>query len=220
MTPAGHSIWLLPLTLAACAWILNPFSQPLVSQAVSLSDLNAAQRANIQVAARAVSGTVLRPGEEFSFNKTVGPRTFRRGYRMARSYVGNESPATEGGGICCLSSLLYQTALAGGLKVKQRVPHLRTLQTIQPGLDATVWYGSSDLRFCNNTSEPVMIDCQADRNRLKVQLLSGRFAKKTALPTIRTATSRPINNQLLVEVFSSQSGKELLVSRDLYRLAP
>jgi vancomycin resistance protein YoaR len=210
----------MPLTLAASAWLLNPFAQPLVSQAVSLNDLNPAQRANIQLAARVVNGTVLPPGAEFSFNKKVGPRTFKRGYRMARSYIGNDSPVTAGGGICCLSSLLYQTALAAGLKIEERVPHLRTLQTIAPGLDATVWYGSSDLRFRNDTTEPVMIDCQASRTQLKVQLLSNRFANRSALPTVRTAASRRNHSQLLVEVFRNLSGKELLVSRDLYRLSP
>src|SRR5437867_10628444 len=75
----SNLIWLLPIALLASIWLFNPFACPLVSKGVSLSDLNPAQRANIQLASRKIDGTVLRPGEAFSFNLKVGPRTGNRG---------------------------------------------------------------------------------------------------------------------------------------------
>lgn len=216
----NHLIWLLPATLAAFAWLVNPFAQPLTSKTVSLSELNRAQRINIHVAARAIDRCVLKPGEEFSFNRRVGPRTSSRGYAPARSYIGGESPVTIGGGICVLSSLLYQSALECGLNIEERVPHLRPVRTVPPGLDATVWYGQADLRFRNSTNAPLMISCLFDPNQLTVRLIGGRWAGKPSDSAVRTVVAPRSRQQLQAEVFRIADGKETLVSRDFYRLAP
>ena len=140
----------VPLVLVVSGWFTQPFSRTLVAQNQSIQMLSTAQQSNLRIAARRLDGLVLRPGGEFSFNRVVGPRTWARGYRPAPSYLGGDSPATLGGGICLLSSALYQAALKAGLKIEQRVPHLRTIHSVPPGLDATVWYGGADLRFVNN----------------------------------------------------------------------
>src|SRR5205085_2176072 len=105
--------------------------------------------------AQRLDGLILQPGTQFSFNQAIGPRTTKRGYRPAPSYLGVDSPSTLGGGLCLLSSGIYQLALETGLPIQQRVPHLRTIHSVPPGLDATVWYGGADLRFTNTLSQPI-----------------------------------------------------------------
>lgn len=216
---ARYLIYLLPVSMLLLYWLLNPFAVPLVTKTVSVSELNAAQRYNIALAARAIDGTVIKPGEEFSFNARVGPRTERRGYRQARTYIGEDSPLTAGGGVCCLSSVLYQAALEGGLDISKRVAHQRTVRTVPPGLDATVWYGSVDLCFRNKTSQPLELSCRTTGNSLTVELLGDRFFSYRQPCAVRTEVSRRAGEMLQAEVFRRRGGSEELVSRDLYRLS-
>src|SRR5689334_1362719 len=106
----------IPLMLASTCWFTQPFSHTLVQQDQSTQTLSEAQKNNLQIAAHRLDGVVLQPSESFSFNRVVGPRTLAQGYRPAPSYLDGESPATLGGGICLLSSALYQAALKMGLK--------------------------------------------------------------------------------------------------------
>lgn len=213
-----RTIWLLPVVLVTALWLLYPFVRPLVTKAASIGDLNSAQRTNIALAAQAIDGCVLRPGEIFSFNKVVGPRTERRGYLSARTYLDTDSPLTSGGGICCLSSLLYQVALDGALPIEQRVAHQRTVRTVPPGLDATVWYGGADLRFRNDTASPLMLSCRTDGSTVTARLMGGWLSTVPSGTAVHAEVVSRTKNELLVQVSRTLKGKELLVSRDLYRL--
>jgi vancomycin resistance protein YoaR len=153
----------------------DPFAKEALVNGISIDRLTASERANITVAARALNGCVLRPGETFSFNRMVGPRTYRRGYAMSPSYLDSETPNTFGGGICVLSSLLYQVASKGGLAVVERHAHTRPMKTVKPGLDATVWYGGPDLKFTNRYSFPVQIRADVESGELRISLATGRF---------------------------------------------
>lgn len=208
----------VPLLLFLFYMCTYPFSERLASRTTSIRDLTTAQISNITRAARAVDGTVLMPGEEFSFNRVVGERTADRGYLPAPSYLGNESPTTLGGGICLVSSLLYQLALEAGLTVVERVPHLRTIKTVPPGLDATVWYGRADLRFKNGLDYPLVIYARANTGALTVELMGrpGRVHRSS----IRRLVTRPAPDRLTVDVYRQDQQGGKLVSRDLYRLAP
>ncbi|HEY9868902.1 MAG TPA: VanW family protein [Candidatus Obscuribacterales bacterium] len=208
----------VPLLLSLIYMGTYPFSDRLARRTVGIRDLSAAQISNIVRAARAVDGTVLEPGEEFSFNRVVGPRAAQRGYRPAPSYLGNESPTTIGGGICLVSSLLYQIALDAGLTVTERFPHQRTIKTVPPGLDATVWYGRADLRFKNSLDCPLVIYSRANSGALTVELMGrpGRVQRSS----IRRLVARQGQDRLTVEVYRQDQQGEKLVSRDLYRLAP
>ncbi len=203
----------LPLALlSACLWS-NPFPQVIAEKTVALSTLSPAQKTNIGVATRYLEGLVLQPGETFSFNQAVGPRTVKRGYLPAPSYLGGESPATVGGGICLLSSALYQLALSAGLSITQRVPHLKTIHSVPPGLDATVWYGGADLRLQNSYAKPVRLRFKREPNSLTA-ILTG--TERKPLQPIRKTVSKRSETELLVTVFQG----ERMVSRDLYRISP
>lgn len=207
------ALLIVPLALAWVCWLTQPFVQTLIEQHQSLLPLSNAQQNNIKIGARHLDGLVLQPGAHFSFNQVVGPRTRSRGYLAAPSYLGGESPATVGGGICLLSSALYQAALKTGLQIEQRVPHLRTIHSVPPGLDATVWYGNADLRFVNNLAQVIRLQAKVHDHRLVISF-TGRQGISTQ--SIQRVINHRNAQTLLVTVF--QQGH--MVSRDLYRLSP
>lgn len=204
---------IVPLVLAGACWLTQPFAQTLIEQDQSMLTLSSAQQTNLQIAAQRLDGLVLQPGEHFSFNQSVGPRTRARGYLAAPSYLGGESPATLGGGICLLSSALYQAALKTGLHVEQRVPHLRTIHSVPPGLDATVWYGNADLRFVNNLPQAIQLQAKTNDHQLSIRF-SGH--QRISTQSIQRVINQRNAQTLLVTVF--QQGH--MVSRDMYRLSP
>src|SRR5262249_58321639 len=220
--PGRMASTLLCFGLAAAGfagyWLDRPYTHVLASMAVSLSALSTKQKANIANAARRLDGLVLKPGQEFSFNGIVGPRTSSHGGLAAPSYVGNDSPATLGGGICLLSSAIYQDALRAGLQVTERVPHLRTTKSIAAGLDATVWYGMTDLRFRNTLDCPIQLVTTYTPNKVTVEL-RGNTQNRDWHPARITRLERRISPALLrVEVYSQQFTQERLVTRDIYAI--
>lgn len=105
---------------------------------------------NIIIACRQIDGSELKPDETFSFNGIVGPRSREKGYLSASIFVGRQIVPGIGGGICQLSSTLYNTALGTGLVIIERYPHSLPVNYIAPGRDATVLWGGADLKFRNN----------------------------------------------------------------------
>jgi vancomycin resistance protein YoaR len=210
---------LVPFGLAIAYWWLNPFSQTIVCNAVSLSHLTPAQKSNLTLAAQALNGAVLANGQTLSFNQAVGARTAQRGYSRAPSYLGGDTPMTFGGGVCLLSSLLYKTALESGLPVKERWPHTRTVASVPAGFDATVSYGQSDLKLTNNSGMALQIVASIDSDLLKVELLGERNSlsrlHKFNLKRIVVPTSA---DQVEVTVLREEGPKLTLLSRDFYRL--
>jgi len=112
---------------------------------------------NIEIATSAINGTVVMPGETFSFNDVVGPRTVERGYQEAGTYVGNKVEPGIGGGICQVSTTLYRAAMKANLRSVERTNHSMVVGYAQPGLDATVSYGYLDYKFKNTYDFPLYI---------------------------------------------------------------
>ena len=112
---------------------------------------------NIKLACEKINGYVLAPGEEFSYNDVVGPRTVERGFRIANVYVGNTTQPGIGGGICQVSSTMYNSVVFADLEVTARRNHTLPVAYVPLGRDATVSYGSTDFKFKNNTSMPIEI---------------------------------------------------------------
>lgn len=125
---------------------------------------------NLTQAAQAINGHILRPGKEFSFNSTVGPRTFDTGFRDAPVIVGNTLEPGLGGGICQVSSTLYNACLLAGLDIVERHNHGLAVSYVPLGLDATVAYGLLDYRFRNNTDHPLYIRSLAGGGKLTVNI--------------------------------------------------
>lgn len=100
---------------------------------------------NIRFAADKISEITLQPGEVFSFNDTVGPRTLEAGFEMAPVISGGELIDGPGGGVCQVVSTFYSAVLHAGLEIVEHHAHSRISSYIEPGLDATVVYGQKDL---------------------------------------------------------------------------
>jgi vancomycin resistance protein YoaR len=113
---------------------------------------------NIELAAKAINGTLLLPGESFSFNDTVGERTKERGYKEAGVIIGDKLESGLGGGICQVSSTLYAALLHTDIKAFGRVNHTLPLAYISKGLDATVDWGNIDFKFKNNLEVPIYLE--------------------------------------------------------------
>lgn len=135
------------------------------------------RRENVSVAASHVNGTILFPGEEFSFNQTCSPYAVSNGYGKATAYVNGLSKDTVAGGVCQASSTLYWAVLKANLEVLDRRPHRYEPSYVKGGLDATVYgnygdEGSTDFRFKNNTDHPLRITAEMDgKSYLKVTIL-------------------------------------------------
>lgn len=121
---------------------------------------NADRTTNLELAASKINGTILSPGEEFSYNKIVGARTISAGYKESKIYSNGEVVDGIGGGICQISSTLYNTAIYANLDVKERHNHQFITSYVPAGRDATVVYGSKDLKFINNRSYPIKIEAK------------------------------------------------------------
>lgn len=118
---------------------------------------NSKRNTNVKLAAQAINGTVLQPGEEFSFNGTVGERTEAKGYKGAAAYNNGEVVEEIGGGVCQVSSTLYNAVLKSGLKTTFRRSHTYEPSYVTPGTDATVSWGGPDYKFENNSSTAIGI---------------------------------------------------------------
>jgi vancomycin resistance protein YoaR len=204
--------------LAGSSWFCDPFAKNVAQFNQSISPLNSAQRTNIAIAASAIDGTVLRPGETFSFNTVVGPRTHRRGYSKAPSYLGEESPSSFGGGVCVLSSTLYRLALTSNLDIKERTAHTRTVTSVESGYDAAVWYPGTDLKFANSFNYPVRIHAAVAGNTLVASLQADRTKSKIQ-PAKLIRELEQNGNGVLVAILKDDGGVHArLISRDLYAI--
>ena len=150
--------------------ILTPPAQ-LLATATTLFDpaqINRCQ--NILLAAGALHGLVINPGEEFSFNDAVGPRTAARGYRTAIIFINEEPVPGIGGGVCQVSTTVYQAVLQAGLTVTECHPHSLPVNYAPAHQDATVAWGSLDLRWRNDFAQPVQLACHLKDGSLTVKI--------------------------------------------------
>jgi vancomycin resistance protein YoaR len=109
---------------------------------------------NLEIASSAVSGTFLAPGEVFSMNDTVSALD----YHATHVIINGQETTEEGGGLCQVTSTLYNAVNFAGLNVIERHPHASQLPYIRPGMDATVWFGALDMRFENTTEGYVLLE--------------------------------------------------------------
>ncbi len=212
---------LVPALLALYLVLSHPFKETLVTRSIDLEKYSSSQRLNFVTAAKALDGAVIKPHAVFSFNGRVGRRLSKWGFVPAAGYLDGQKTNTEGGGICLVSSTLYQLALLSGLQIVERSPHTSTVRSVAPGLDATVWYGRADLKFKNPYDSPIAIYCCQDGDRLSISLNSDAITKfivsgqEHSFRRCQIACG-PDSKNLLVEVFLKDGRREHLISRDRY----
>ncbi|MGY0692143.1 VanW family protein [Virgibacillus sp. FSP13] len=127
---------------------------------------------NIELSAAAINNHVLFPGETFSFNNVVGKRTKEKGYKRAPVIVKGELAEDIGGGICQVSSTLYNAVNLVGIEIVERYSHSRSVPYVPPGRDATVsWYGP-DFAFKNEYNHPILIRADAKDGKMSITIYS------------------------------------------------
>lgn len=129
---------------------------------------------NVALAASKINNLVFKDGTVFTYNDLVGPRTAEAGFQYANVYVGNKIEQGIGGGICQVSSALYAAALRANLEIVERINHSMPVSYMPAGMDATVSYGSIDLKIKNNTGYPIRLEASAVNGNMTVNIYGTR----------------------------------------------
>lgn len=133
---------------------------------------------NIYLASEKINGTIIMPGETFSYNQVVGKRTIDAGYKEAGAYAGGKVIQEIGGGICQVSSTLYNAVLYADLEIVERSNHYFETSYVTAGRDATVSWGTVDFKFKNNRTYPIKIEAVAKNGINKISILGIKEEKE------------------------------------------
>ena len=134
----------------------------------STADVN--RTTNIKISVNKINGVVLLPGEEFSYNKVLGPRTPQAGYKLGAAYIGGKVVSDYGGGVCQTSSTLYNAVLLSNLEITSRTSHYFAAAYVPVSRDATVYWPSLDFKFKNNRKYPIKIKAYTSNGVIKVEI--------------------------------------------------
>ena len=160
----------------------------LASFSTNFSAGNRPRASNIRLAASKLDGVLLLPGEKASFNDTVGRRTLKGGFKTAGVYINGKHDTGVGGGICQVSTTLYNAALLSDLKILQRSNHSLPVPYVPLGRDATVDYGNLDLILQNTTPHAIVLTSHYAPGRLTFRVL-GSKSDKAAVSIVQTRVS-------------------------------
>lgn len=167
---------------------------------------------NIALAASKINGYVVNPGERFSYNDVVGPRTLATGFKIAHVYVGTKEVDGIGGGICQVSSTLYNAVVLADLKTVSRTNHSIPVHYVPMGRDATVSYGTIDYVFENDTSYPISIKATIEGTTLTIAIVGTSEMDYTVEFQSGYVSSVPFS-ETKIEVDTLPEGKTKIITR-------
>ena len=133
---------------------------------------NEKRNKNVRLACEGLNGYIVKPGQEFSFNKAIGERTEERGFDYATAYLEGQVIEELGGGICQVSTTLYNAVFAAGLISTYRKSHTFEPSYITPGLDATVSFNGPDYRFLNTSNYSIGIKASYNKQKVKIDIFA------------------------------------------------
>lgn len=162
------------------------FTQTLAKY-TTIYDAGVVNRAhNIALAAKTINGTILMPGETFSYNGILGNTNKEKGYKIGTAYVGGRVVESYGGGICQVSSTLYNCVLYANLEIVERHNHSYAVTYVPAGRDATVAYGGKDFKFKNTRSYPIKIVASAKNGVVSISIKG--IKEETEYEVVLTST--------------------------------
>jgi len=201
----------VPWNAQVTAGELTPLKSILSNCSTDLDRSQPNRLTNINLAAKAIDGTLIKPGYIFSFNRQVGERTAANGYQKAPVIDGNRLLEDVGGGVCQVSSTLYNALLLADLEVVERHPHTKTVGYVSPGLDATVVDGQKDLRFRNNRKFPVFITCTVANSAVNIKIW-GVMSDNEPRVIVETEVE-PVNPETIIRRDGSlPAGKQVVLN--------
>ena len=176
---------------------------------------------NLKLAANKINGSVLMPGETFSYNQVVGARTIAAGYKEAPIYVQGQVVDGLGGGICQITSTLYNAVLYANLEIVERSNHQFVPSYVTASRDATVVYGSIDFKFKNNRNYPIKLICSVANGVASFQIFGLKTDNEYEVVISSYETGRT-SNAIYSEAYKilKQNGQVVdkqLLSRDVYK---
>ena len=170
---------------------------------------------NIAIAARTINGIVLLPGETFSYNGVLGDTTPNKGYKIGTAYAGGKIVEAYGGGICQVSSTLYNSVLLANLEIVLRYNHTYPVGYVKPGRDATVSYGGKDFKFKNSRNYPVKIVASAKNGVLTVQILGVKEETEYDIELKSTVTQTTHYSVTYQNNSSLEKGKQKVIQNGM-----
>lgn len=165
---------------------------------------------NLQVAVNKINGVVVMPGETFSYNKTLGKRTTEAGYKDAAGYAGGKVVQMIGGGICQISSTLYDAVVYANLEIVERHNHAFLTSYVGAGKDATVVYGSLDFQFKNTRNYPIKIESYMQNGIATVNIYGIKEENEYEVEISTTVLNYIPYNVIYENDSSLASGKEIV----------
>lgn len=165
---------------------------------------------NIKLTAKKVNGTVILPGEKFSFNTIVGSRTIEAGFKEGTAYIGGKVVPDVGGGVCQVSSTIYNTALLANMQIVERSNHMFTTGYVAASRDATVYYGSLDFVFKNSRKYPIKMVASANGGVCKVSIYGIKEEKEYEVIIQSKITSYINPTTIYKEDPTLEEGKEIV----------
>ena len=166
---------------------------------------------NLVLACKKLNGKVIMPGETFSYNETLGPRTYAAGYRNGKIYENGQVVDGLGGGICQISSTLYNAALMSDMEIVERRNHQFVTSYVDEGRDATVVYGLTDFKFKNTRKYPIRIVASASGGVATISIFGIKEADREYTYSFRTETISTIPyTTKYVEDSSLTAGREVV----------
>ena len=169
---------------------------------------------NIALALQIIDGTCLEPGQTFSFNEVVGERTRDRGFKSAPAYSRGEVTEEVGGGICQVSTTLFNAAVKANMEIKERYNHSMTVSYVDPGKDAAVDWGNKDLKFTNTSDDNVYISCYLSEDERVHISVYGKLLEEGKTITLEGKKTDTIDPETEYRVnFAMASGESKLVQK-------
>lgn len=197
------------------------FPNLLSQYSTSYSTRDQKRTTNLRLAANKINGTVLMPGETFSYNKVVGERTIAAGYQEAPIYVSGKVVDGLGGGICQITTTLYNAVVYANLDIVERSNHQFVPSYAPASRDATVVYGSIDFKFKNNRDYPIKIICSVQNGIANFQIY-GLKTDNDYEVTISNRVTGTTSNAIYSQAYKilKQNGQVVsstLLSQDVYK---
>ena len=201
---------------------MDPFPDLLSTFATNYVN-NPNRTTNLRLASNKINGTVVMPDEEFSFNRVVGRRTAAAGYKDAAIFSDGQVTDGLGGGICQVTSTLYNAAVFANMNITSRRNHMFVPSYVTGGRDATVVYGSTDFKFKNSRSYPIKIVSSVEGGVARVSIFGYKNPNEENYDiSIQTKLVKSTSASLVYDAYKiySQNGQVVRterISRDTYK---
>ena len=218
MLETDNETYTIPLKITKAKVKVKDLGDKLFKQTLSkyttIYDAGNSNRAhNIALAASTINGTVLLPGESFSYNGTLGNTTKEKGYKEGGAYVGGKVVQAYGGGICQVSTTLYNAVLYANLEIVERHNHSYAVSYVPAGRDATVAYGGKDFKFKNNRNYPIKIVANAKNGVVSISIAGVKEEKEYEVVLSSSVLSTTPCQTVYEKNSSLAEGKEKVIQK-------